>query len=41
MGSAYLEGGRPANIHEFCFEAAKRSDIYCVEIQWGLYADSH
>ncbi len=30
MGSAVLEGGRPANIHEFCFQAAKRSDLKCV-----------
>ena len=30
MGSAVLEGGRPANIHEFCFQAAKRSDLECV-----------
>ena len=30
MDSAVLEGGRPANIHEFCFQAAKRSDLECV-----------
>ena len=33
MGSAVLEGGRPANIHEFCFQAAKRSDMDCVQVQ--------
>ena len=31
MGSAVLESVRCANIHEFCFEAAKLSDIVCVE----------
>ena len=25
--SAVLEGGRPADIQEFCFHAAKRSDM--------------
>ncbi len=39
--SAVLEGGRSADIHEFCFHAAKRSDMYCFEMQWDLFADSH
>ena len=39
MCSALLEVGRPANIHEFCFQAAYRSDMVCVEQQWGLFAD--
>ena len=38
MGSAILEGGRPANIHEFCFQAAKRSDMERVYLQVGLFA---
>ena len=33
--SGVLEGGRSADIHEFCFHAAKRSGMYCVEMQWG------
>ncbi len=39
MGSAVLERGRSANIHEFCFQATKRSDMECVELQWCLFAD--
>ena len=31
MVSAVLDGGRSAVIHEFCFQAAKRSDIVCVD----------
>ena len=27
-----MEGGRSANIHEFCFQAAKRSDMDCLEV---------
>ncbi len=30
MGSAVLESGRCANIHELCFQAANRSDKVCV-----------
>ena len=30
MGSAVLESGRCANIHELFFQAAKRSDKVCV-----------
>ena len=37
MGSAVLEGVRSANIYEFCFQAAKRSDMDCVELQWGPF----
>ncbi len=36
MGKAVVEDGRPANIHEICFQAAKRSDMECVEVQ-GAY----
>ena len=39
MGSVVLESFRCANIHEFCFQAAKVSDIVYVEQQWGLFAD--
>ena len=39
MGSAILEGGRPANIHEYCFQAAK-CDMECIEEQGVLFADS-
>ena len=39
MGSAVLDGSRSAYIHEFCFHAAKRSDMDCVELQVGLFAD--
>ena len=40
MVSAVLEVCRSADIHEFCFQAAKRSDMCCVEVQEGLFADS-
>ncbi len=33
MGNAVLEGDRSADIHLFCFQAAKRSDMYSVEMQ--------
>ena len=36
---AVMEGGRSADIHEFCFQAAKLSDMDCVELQGGLFAD--
>ena len=39
MRSAVLEGVRSADIHEFCFQAAKRSDMDCVEPQGCLPAD--
>ena len=39
MGSAILESGRRADIHEICFQASNRSDMVCVEQQWGLFAD--
>ena len=32
MGSAVLESGRCADIHEFCFQAANSSDMVCVEL---------
>ena len=38
MGSALLEGRRSANIHKFCFQAAKGLDMDCVELQ--IFADS-
>ena len=37
--SALLEVGRSADIYEFCFPAAKRSDMDCVEVQGRLFAD--
>ncbi len=40
MCSAVLEGGRSANIHEFCFQPAKCSDMDCVEVQGGLFVES-
>ena len=39
MCSAVMEVGRFTDIHEFCFQAAKRSDMDCVEVQGGLFAD--
>ena len=36
MGSAVPEGGRPANIHEFSFQAAKRSLMNFAEVE-GVY----
>ena len=40
MLSAVLEGGRSADIHEFCFQTGKRSDMDCIELQGGQIADS-
>ena len=40
MGSAVLEVYRSADINEFCFQASKTSDMDCVEVQGGLFADS-
>ena len=31
--------GRSADIHVFCFQAAKRSDMNCIEVQVGQFAD--
>ncbi len=39
MCSAVLEVGRSADIYEFCFPAAKRSDKDCVEVQGRLFDD--
>ncbi len=39
MSSAVLEGVRSADIHELCFQTAKRSDMNCVELLWGLFDD--
>ena len=36
MGNAILDGGHSADIHEFCFQAAKRSDV---ELQGCQFAD--
>ena len=36
MGSAVLQGGRSADILEFCFKAAKRADMDSVELK-GIY----
>ena len=41
MSSTVLEDGRSADIHELCFQAAKLSDMDCVEVQGCLFADSH
>ena len=40
MGSAVLEGVSTANIKEFCFQATKRSDMNCVELQMCLFVGS-
>ena len=39
MGSAVMVGGRFDDIQEFCFQAAKRSDMNCAELQGLLLAD--
>ncbi len=39
MCSAVLEVGRFADIYEFCFPAAKLSDMDCFEVQWRLFVD--
>ena len=39
MGSALLVGGRFDDIQEFFFQAAKRSDMNCAELQGLLLAD--
>ena len=39
MSSAVLEGGHSDDIHEFCFEAVKRSDMDCVEMHGVLFDD--
>ena len=36
MGSAVLVGWRFDDIHKFCFQAAKHSDLDCAELQ-GVY----
>ena len=40
MYSAALLGSLYADIHEFSFQAAKRADMDCVEVQGRLFADS-
>ena len=40
MGSAVLEGGLSADIHEICFQAAKLLNMDSVELQGGLFVDS-
>ena len=37
MGSAVLEGSPSDDIHEFYFQAAKRSDMDCVDVHGGLF----
>ena len=37
MSCAVLLGGRFADVQEFCFQAAKRSDIDCVELESYLF----
>ena len=39
IGSAVLEDGLSAYIHEFCFQAAKRLNMDCVELERGLFVD--
>ena len=39
MGSALLEVGPSADIHEIYFQAATLSDMDCVEVQGCLFAD--
>ena len=39
MSSTVLEGVHSADIHEFCIQATKRSDMDCVEQQGCLFAD--
>ncbi len=39
MFSAVLEVGLSADIYEFCFPAAKRSDMDYVEVQGRLFVD--
>ena len=41
MFSAVQVGGRSADIQEFRFQAAKRSELDCAELQGGLNADCH
>ncbi len=41
MGNAVLQGGRSDDTQEFCFQAAKRGDMVCVEQQRSLFADGH
>ena len=39
MGSAIMDCCRFADIHEFWFQADKRSDMDCVELQGYLFDD--
>ena len=39
MGSTLMVGGRFDDIHEFFFQAAKRLDMNCAELQELLLAD--
>ena len=39
MGFIVVIVGRSADIHEFCFLAAKRADMNCAEVQGCLFAD--
>ncbi len=41
MCSALLECGRSADIQEFCFQGAKRTDMDCDGQQVGLFSYSH
>ena len=38
MGIVVLVGGRYVDIQEFCFKAAKRSNMDCAELQRVLFA---
>ena len=37
MGSALMVGCRSPDIQEICFQAAKRSNMDCVKVQWRLF----
>ncbi len=39
MDSSVQEVNNSADIHEFCFQAAKRSDMDCGDLQGVLFAD--
>ena len=39
MNSAVLQDGHSPDIHEFCFQDAKLSDMDCLDVQMVLFAD--
>ena len=38
MDSSVLLDGRSADVQEFCFQTAKRSDIGCADLQGSLFS---